>query len=87
MTAENDTNENQQLEGEPSDSANCSLLYDETTVGEIVRWYAHKCRNKAVEGDYEGAKRIADDTQGFDLIVQQFHIENRQINSREDGVN
>jgi hypothetical protein len=58
-----------------------SVLYDETTVGEIVRWYARKCRRLAAEGDFEAAKKIADESQGFDLIVQQFHRANTKLSN------
>jgi hypothetical protein len=51
------------------------LCYDKTTIGEVVRWYVHKCRQLAVDNDFVGSKKIATDSEGFELIVRQFYKE------------
>lgn len=58
------------------DETTCSLLYSQITVGEIVRWYVYKCRRLVVDGDFEGSKRIAEESEGFEEVVRQFLSEN-----------
>ena len=64
--------------------SDCSLVYDETTVGEVVRWYCQKCRKLALSGDYEGSKRVADESVTFESIVHQFHRANASVSVSGD---